>query len=61
MYKLESVGCYIEKTTGNTYPINSDGTPDLMSDVFIDDCSDEWLEALSSKDKLIVKKVIEQL
>ena len=39
---LESVGCLIEEVTGITYPMNSDGTPDLMSDVFIEDCTEEW-------------------
>ena len=43
---LESVGCFIEEVTGITYPMNSDGTPDLMSDVFIEDCTGEWFLAL---------------
>ena len=39
---LNSVGCFIEEVTGITYPMNEDGTPDLMSDVFIEDCTEEW-------------------
>ena len=61
MRKLESVGCYVDETKGITYPIKSDDKPDFMADVFIEDCSYEWFKALSIKDKLIVKKIIDQI
>ena len=54
---LESVGCFIEEVTGITYPMNSDGTPDLMSDVFIEDCTEEWFLALSPEDNSVVQDI----
>jgi len=46
---LESVGSCID-TSGITYPLNIDDTPDIDNGVHIDDCDTEWLDALSSED-----------
>ncbi len=54
---LNSVGCLIEEVTGITYPMNEDGTPDLMSDVFIEDCTEEWFFALSPEDNSVVQDI----
>ena len=54
---LNSVGSFIDKSTGITYPINKDGTVDIMSDVFIEECSDEWFFRLSKEDNLIIEDI----
>ena len=37
--------------------MNEDGTPDLMSDVFIEDCTEEWYFALSPEDNEVVQDI----
>ena len=37
--------------------MNEDGTPDLMSDVFIEDCTEEWFFALSPEDNSVVQDI----
>ena len=54
---LNSVGCLIEEGTNITYSMNEDGTPDLMSDVFIEDCTEEWFFALSPEDNSVVQDI----
>ena len=54
---LNSVGCLIEEVTGITYPMNEDGTTDLMSDGVIEDCTEEWFFALSPEDNSVVQDI----
>jgi len=54
---LKSVGSFIDKSTGITYPINKDGTVDIMSGVFIEECSDEWFLRLSKEDNLFIEDI----
>ena len=48
---LESVGCFMDMESGNTYPANLDDTPDMSVCYHITDIeSDEWFENLSVLD-----------
>ena len=63
--KLNSVGCWFDLKTGCTFPIikgsndsNQKGDK-VVSDiygtaVYVEDCSDEWIESLKGIDKTIV-------
>ena len=53
---LSSVGCFIDNK-GFTYPMNEDGTPDLMSNISIEECTEEWFSTLSSEDNLVVQNI----
>ena len=46
---LESAGSCVD-TTGVTYPLNVDGTPDMNGGVHFGDVSNEWFDSLSVKD-----------
>jgi len=46
---LESVGSCVD-TSGVTYPLNIDGTPDTDAGVHVDDCSPEWFDSMSDED-----------
>ena len=50
MIKLDSVGCYIDEVSGMTYPTNQDGTPDMKSPVYVEECTNEWFLHLSPLD-----------
>ena len=55
---LSSVGCVIDKSTGITFPIHSDGTIDWDGGTHIHDIeNEEWFESLSDKDLDIVGEV----
>jgi len=50
LIKLDSVGCYIDEVSGMTYPTNTDGTPDMNSPVYVEECTNEWFLHLSPLD-----------
>ena len=51
MIELKSVGTGINMPTLKTYPIKKDNTIDYNCGVNIDDCTNEWWDSLSIKDK----------
>ncbi len=55
--KLESVGTLIDKETLNTYAMLKNGGYDEESEMHVDDCCEEWHNALSKKDKEIIKNL----
>ena len=55
---LDSVGSLIDPESGITYAQLYGGGCDLESEVFIDDCCDEWFDSLDSNDKKIVFDII---
>ena len=53
LMSFDSIGCHVDMETGNTYPTNIDGTPDLGENVecnLLDIENDEWFENLSPED-----------
>jgi|TARA_B100000073_G_scaffold343679_1_gene348962 hypothetical protein len=55
LIELESVGCCIDTKTGMTYPMYADGTHDEEMGCHLEDIeTDEWFDALSVTDKVIV-------
>ena len=46
---LESVGSCIDKT-GETFPLNVDGTPDTNNPVHFSECEEEWYDGMSESD-----------
>ena len=48
---LDSVGSVFDPNGNMVYPQNEDGSPDLNCGTYLEDCSDEWWESLSKKDK----------
>lgn len=58
---LDSVGCVIDTSEFLVHAQMEDGSIDLDNGVHIDDVSAEWLQSLSSKDFVMVGKVIEIL
>ena len=46
---LESVGSCIDNK-GNTYPLQTDGTPDTDNSVHFSDCEQEWIDGMSEND-----------
>ena len=55
---LESVGCVIDTNEFLVHAQMEDGSVDLNNGVHIDDVSEEWMGSLSSKDFVMVGKVI---
>jgi hypothetical protein len=56
---LESVGSCIDDD-GNVYPLNCDGTPDLMITCHVEDMSldDDWWNRISDEDAVLVYQVM---
>jgi len=57
---LKSVGCFIDNETKITYPMDlrrERCIADPSMGVHLDECTDEWLNSLSYKDKLKVLKL----
>ena len=46
---LESVGSCVDNK-GNTYPLQTDGTPDTDNGVHFSDCEQEWFDGMSEND-----------
>jgi len=61
LVSLESVGCVIDTNEFLVHAQMEDGSVDLNNGVHIDDVSEEWMQALSSKDFVTIGKVIEVL
>lgn len=57
---LNSVGCLLD-SDGNTYPMFSDGTPDLSNGINLTECSIEWFESLNLLERSIVEEKLHQL
>ena len=55
---LESVDSCIDKH-GNIYPLNCDGTPDLMITCHVDDQDEEFWDTISDEDSKLVYEVLE--
>ena len=51
---LKSVACFID-IHGNVYPAMDNGKPDLANSNHFSECSQEWLNSLSSTDKYVVR------
>ena len=47
--ELESVGSCVDNK-GNTYPLQTDGTPDTDNSVHFSDCEQEWIDGMSEND-----------
>ena len=60
---LFSVGSVLDKTNGNTYPLNSDSSIDFNTGVMVhlDDVADEWGNSLSTEDMDVVLDVYSSL
>ncbi len=54
IYVLDSVGCRIESATLNVYP-DAPGAPDELSITPLDECTEEWRESLSDKDRELIE------
>ena len=52
--RLESVGCLYNKTDRVAYAMLKNGLPDIGNAVHIDECSDEWHNALSDEDYKLI-------
>ena len=60
MFKLESVGCWIDES-GVTFPANENGDPDYTgTGIHIEDCFPDWMYALSSADFAHVYEIMEK-
>ena len=60
LIELESVGCCIDTKTGMTYPMYADGSWDEEMGCHLEDIeTDEWFDALSDEDRVIVNRVME--
>jgi hypothetical protein len=56
MVKLNSVGCWVDLKTGNTFPQDKNGeivTKGFVA-VHLDNCCAEWFDSLSDKDRKIL-------
>ena len=51
---LESVGCLYDKQHRVSYALLENGMPDIDSGVLVDECSDEWHNALSDEDYKLI-------
>lgn len=58
---LNSVGTVIDTVTGDTYPMLTNGKPDLSADCHITELCDEWLDALSDDDATALLNVADGL
>jgi len=52
---LKSVGSVLDPTEMMVYPAWRDWRPDLENGTPLDDCSDEWWDALDPQDALTVE------
>jgi hypothetical protein len=52
--KLESVGSIMELKTGNIFPQQTNGKPDLDNPIHLSEISEEWLNSLKGIDKAYV-------
>ena len=55
---LESVDSCIDKN-GNIYPLNCDGTPDLMITCHVDEQDEEFWTTISDNDSTRIYQVLE--
>ena len=55
---LESVGSCIDDD-GNVYPLNCDGTPDLMITCHVDEQDEEFWDNISDEDSIRIYQVLE--
>lgn len=55
---LESVGSCIDDD-GNVYPLNCDGTPDLMITCHVDEQDEEFWDSISDEDSIRIYEVLE--
>ena len=55
---LESVGSCIDKD-GNIYPLNCDGSPDLMITCHVDEQDEEFWDTISDNDSARIYQVLE--
>ena len=55
LIELESVGSFIDKESGITYPALINGKPDLEGEVHLLDCDSEWFSFLSEDDDITKK------
>jgi len=55
MIPLNSVGCALNTLSGVVYPMYRDKTYDVDNGSHLDDCCDEWFDALSKEDKIEVE------
>ena len=51
---LESVGSIMELKTGNIFPKQTTGKPDLGSPTHLTEVSEEWIESLKGIDEAFV-------
>ena len=60
MKYLESVGSYLDTTTGTVYPAFENDTPDLDSPISLveGEISKEWLDGLSKSDYVYINQFI---
>ena len=55
LLRLNSVGSVLDLEDNMVYPQLVDGLPDLNMGVQLDECSEEWLSSLSTKDSVKVE------
>ena len=59
---LDSVGHYLDIDTAEVYPINADNTPDFKNAFSLhDEIDEEFINALSERDRLVVAKYTDQV
>ena len=59
LIELESVGSFIDKESGITFPTLENGNPDFSNPFHVEDFEDyEWFDALSKKDKKMVETIM---
>jgi len=60
MFKLESVGCWIDES-GVTFPANKSGDPDYTgTGIPVEECESDWLHALAATDFARVCEIMER-
>lgn len=59
---LDSVGHYLDIDTAEVYPINADDTPDFKNAFSLhDEIDEEFINALSERDRLVVARYTDQV
>lgn len=59
LIELKSVGTFIDKESGITFPTKENGNPDFSNPYHIEYIDqDEWFDALSKKDKKMVETIM---
>lgn len=62
LIRLDSVGHYLDTDTAEVYPINADETPDFENAFSLhDELDEEFINALSERDRLAVSKYTDQV